>query len=149
MSIQEQVSLSGLAFSDADQSSRQWKSVDWPDLLGGWRWNHASVVLDDPYDRENQQIIVVLGGDMQDEENNSGTPTDTVILLHSNGAESGNSPMWYEGPIMRSARASHAAVVCNGYVYAIGGRKYHGLDLNIMDRIRVLDLLENQHQENP
>ena len=64
-------------------------------------------------------------------------PTNSVVLLN---VGKGNKE-WREGPKMNEKRHGHAVVVCNGWVFAIGG--YNGKwNLNTIEYIRVADLLE-------
>ena len=107
----KQAQQSGLGFVNSDNLSDsvpQWNVNDWPPLLGGWRSGHASVVLD----HDNAQTVVVLGGNKQGQ-----GYTDSVLLL--NLAE--EHKQWREGPPLNEKRCFHAAVVCNGGVYVIGG----------------------------
>ena len=60
--VQEDATLSGLVFTNlAENKEPQWKDKEIPPLLGGWRSHHASVVLENPENQE-EQAIVVLGG---------------------------------------------------------------------------------------
>ena len=112
--LKQQAKQSGLAFLDSDNNSLapNWNTNDWPPLLGGWRRHHDSVVLDHPEQDNNAQTVVVLGGYKQ----NQGL-TNSVQLM--NLAE--ENKQWREGPPLNSNRAYHAAVVCSGGVYVIGG----------------------------
>ena len=114
MELQQQAKQSGLAFLDSDNDSLtpHWNTNDWPALLGGWREYHASVVLDHPEPDDRAQTVVVLGG----KKKNQGL-TNSVQLM--NLAE--ENKQWREGPPLNSNRAYHAAVVCSGGVYVIGG----------------------------
>ena len=111
--LQEQAKQSGFCFLDSDNNSLapHWNTNDWPRLLGGWRQYHASVVLDHP-EKDIAQTVVVLGGRKQ----NQGY-TNSVVLLRL----SDENTQWQEGPPLNDKRAFHAAVVCNGGVYVIGG----------------------------
>ena len=127
--LQQQAEQSGLAFVDLDQNSDvpQWNVIDWPPLLGGWRQNHASVVLDHPEQNGNVQTVVVLGGYTQ--------YSNSVLLL--NLAE--ENKHWREGPPLNNNRAYPAAVVCSGGVYVIGGDNGNS-NLDSVERIAVADL---------
>ena len=132
MTLQRQAEQSGLCFLDSDNNSNEphWNTNDWPPLLGGWRQYHASVVLDHPEQDDRAQTVVVLGGDKQDQRN-----TNSVLLM--NLAE--ENKQWREGPPLNDTRACHAAVVCSGGVYVIGG--WNGSsDLNNIERIDVANL---------
>ena len=130
--LQQQAWQSGLAFVKRDPTNdvTQWNVNDWPPLLGGWRRHHASVVLDHPEQHENAQTVVVLGGYKQ-----SQGYTNSVLLL--NLAE--ESKKWREGPPLNDNRAYHAAVVCSGGVYVIGGHNGSS-PLDSIERIDVENL---------
>ena len=129
--LHEQALRSGLAFFDSDNdnstAASQWNSNEWPPLLGGWRRYHASVVLDHP-GKDNPQTVVVLGGNKQNE-----NYTNSVLLLSL--AE--KNKHWREGPPLNDKRRFHAAVVCNGGVYVIGGRDDESSRLDTIERIDV------------
>ena len=84
---------------------------NWPPLLGGWRYRHATVVLNHP-DKVNAQTVVVLGG-----YRHHGT-TNSVLVLNLDE----ENKQWQAATPMNQSRWGHAAVVCNGGVYVIGGR---------------------------
>ena len=128
MTLQRQAEQSGLCFMDSDNNSLapHWNTNDWPPLLGGWRRSHASVVLDHPEQDDRAQTVVFLGG-----YNNSQGYTNSVLLM--NLAE--ENKQWREGPPLNNRRCCHAAVVCNGGVYVIGG--FNGSSLNSIERIDV------------
>ena len=114
--------------------------------MGGWRLRHASVVHDHPdQDMNNhnnnnkRQTVVVLGG--IDEGYYS---TNSVLVLNLSELDK----QWREGPPINKARCGHAAVVCNGGVYVIGG--YHDNEdndatatLGFMERIDANDMLQS------
>ena len=136
MTLQEQAWQSGLVLLN---ETADWNQNDWPPLKGGWRYNHATVVLDHP-DTENNnnnninqgQTVIVLGGFKEDF-----TITNSVLLLNL-----ANSNMqWREGTPMNKIRREHAAVVCNGGVYVMGG--FLGGALDCMERIDSNDLLQS------
>ena len=52
--------------------------------------------------------------------------------------------MWLEGPPMNELRREHAAVVCNGGVYVVGGGNGK-LRFDSIERIEVVDLLQGSH----
>ena len=135
MTLQEQAWQSGLFLLD---ETAEWNETDWPPLVGGWRDDHATVVLDHPNkdnDSNNKgQTVVVLGG-LQPYY----IPTDSVVEL--NLAES--NKQWREGPPMNTRRWGHAAVVCNGGVYVIGGYNREEGYLDCMERIDSTDLLQS------
>ena len=132
--LKEQAWQSGLVLLE---ETAQWNFEDWPPLEGGWRYRHASVVIEHPdTDNDNnhkRQTVVVLGGRKQ----RQGT-TNTVLVL--NLAESNRQ--WREGPTMNKSRDGHAVVVCNGGIYVVGGYR-EGSCLNCMERINVKDLLQS------
>ena len=123
---------SGLCFLDVDNKyeAPQWNVNDWPPLFSGWRWWHASFVLDHPEQDNNAQTVVVLGGDKQGQ-----GLTNSVLLM--NWTE--ENKQWREGPTLNSKRALHAAVVCSGGVYVIGGHN-GSLRLDSIERIDVAKL---------
>ena len=124
MTLQEQASQSDLVLLN---ETGEWNETDWPRLKGGSRYYHASVVLD--------RAVVVLGGYKHHGE----TATNSVLLL--NLAEP--NKQWREGPPMNMKRDEHAAVVCNGGIYVMGGRNSENQVLNCMERIDVHDLLQS------
>ena len=129
MTLKEQAWQSGLVLSD---DTAEWNENDWPPLEGGWRWFHTSVVLNHP-DNNQEQTVVVLGGyrPRQGE-------LDSIHVL--NLAES--NKQWREGPSMDKKRGHHAAVVCNGGVYVMGGYS-EGSCLNCIERIDANYLLHS------
>ena len=114
MTLQRQAEQSGFCFLDSDNNSLapNWNTNDWPPLLGGWRRSHASVVLNHPEQDNNAQTLVVLGGDKQGQ-----GYTKSVLLLRL----AKENLQWREGPPLNNNRAYHAAVICSGGVYVIGG----------------------------
>ena len=129
--VKDEATLSGLVFTNVTEDEEpQWNDHEIPPLLGGWRDNHASVVVENP-ENEEDQAIVVLGGYIA-----VNPTTDSVILLNvGKGIKE-----WREGPPLNEKRHGHAAVVCNGWVFAIGGNNSRYLDT--IEYIRVADLLE-------
>ena len=126
--LKEQAWQSGLVLSD---ETTEWNENDWPPLEGGWRYYHASVVLN-PTNNNKEQTVVVLGGYRTGQ-----GEVNSILVL--NLAES--NKQWREGPPMNKSRRGHAAVVCNGAVYVIGGD--NGAPLDCMERIDVNDLLRS------
>ena len=131
MTLQEQAWQSGLVvLFDDDETTPEWNRNDWPPLEGGWRSGHASVVLDhfdtdDNHHNHKRQSVVVLGGWKQG-------PGYVNSILVLNLAES--HKQWRGGPPMNQSRHGHAAVVCNGGVYVMGG--YNGRSyLDCIERI--------------
>ena len=106
--LKEQAWQSGLVLLD---ETPEWNSEDWPPLAGGWRYRHASVVLNHT-DNNQEQTVVVLGGYQP-----GLGELDSIHVL--NLAES--NKQWREGPRMNQKRDGHAAVVCNGGIYVMGG----------------------------
>ena len=135
MTLQEQAWQSGLVFSDdMDNNSDvpQWNFNVWPPILGGWRYSHASVVLDHQEQDDSAQTVVVLGG-----ANHRILFTDSVLLL----SLSDENKQWREGPPLSDKRGLHAAVVCNGGVYVIGG-SIGNSRLDTIERIDIEELLQ-------
>ena len=95
--LKEQAWQSGLVLLDEKE---EWNENDWPLLEGGWRQYHASVVLNHP-DNNNEQTVVVLGGDQRE------GYTKSVLVLNL----ADPNKQWREGPPMNKARYGHAAVV--------------------------------------
>ena len=134
--LKEQAWQSGLVLFDENS---EWNETDWPPLEGGWCDEHAAVVLDHPHqdDHHNhnnrRQTVVVLGGFKQGQ-----GYVNSVLAL--NLAEP--NKQWREGPPMNQKRYGHAAVVCNGGVYVMGGNNgFSGLDC--IERIDVHDMLQS------
>ena len=141
--LKQQAWQSGLFLPD---ETAQWNETDWPPLEGGWRFQHATVVLNHHHhprdhtntNRENdthinsaRQTVVVLGGRQHDQ--GSVGPVNSVLVL--NLAES--NKQWREGPPMSKKCDGRAAVVCNGAVYVMGG--YSIIDDEYMDCIERID----------
>ena len=127
--LKEQARQSGLVLSDEPP---EWNFEDWPPLEGEGRYRHASVVLNHT-DNNKEQTVVVLGGYRTGQ-----GELDSILVL--NLAES--NKQWREGPRMNQKRDGHAAVVCNGGIYVMGGDN-GGSDLNCMERIDANDLLRS------
>ena len=128
MTLKEHAWQSGLVLSD-----EKWNETDWPPLKGGWRESPASVVLNHAeQDNTRGQTVVLLGG-----HRNQGT-TDSVLVLNLADL----NKHWREGPSMNKGREEHAAVVCNGSVYVMGGRDHSELYRSI-ERIDASDLLQS------
>ena len=136
--LKEQAWQSDLVLPD---DTAEWNENDWPPLAGR---GHASVVLDHP-DKDNnnnnnnnnnnkRQTVVVMGGIQQ----RRGYVNSILVL---NLAE--YNKQWREGPPMNKARYGHAAVVCNGGVYVMGGDQRVGESLDCIERIDVSELLQS------
>ena len=126
MTLPEQALQSGLVFTNGNNDKvPQWNENDWPPLLGGWRVFHASVVLNHS-EKDNAQTVVVLGGYQNKDATNS------VLVLN---LDEGNK-RWQEAAPMNQTRQEHAAVVCNGGVYVIGGWRERS-SLRTIERIDV------------
>ena len=135
MNTHKQAFLSGMVFADEkDKPKPQWRPPPWPQLLGGRRSGHASVVVH-PSSRNREEVLVVMGGRLRDYGR-----TDSVIHLNI------ESKKWQEGPAMNEKRRRHASVVCNGLVYAIGGSNSSQLDT--IERIPIKDLLTSSSPSN-
>ena len=134
MTLKEQAWQSGLVLSD---DTAEWNFEDWPPLEGGWRTLHTSVVLNHPvksnYNNDKAQTVVVMGGC-----DKGWNTTNSILAL--NLAEP--NIQWREGQPMNQKRNGHAAVVCNGSVYVMGGYS-EGSCLNCIERIDVQDLLQS------
>ena len=119
MTLKEQAWQSGLVLLD---ETAEWDDKDWPPLVGGWRYDHASVVVD--------HTVVVMGGVKQE------GITNSVLVLNLAEPEK----QWREGPPMNQSRRDYAAVVCNGGIYVMGGNN-RGSILDSIDWIDANNLL--------
>ena len=134
--IQEEALLSGLAFRGCDKHTKpKWNSSKWPPFLDGGRDDYASVVVDHA-EKQHQTVVVIAGVDEAD-------GTNCVCLLNV-GEE---TKKWRKGPALNGPRTNHAAVVCNGGVYAIGGYNDRK-KLDTIERIDVEDLLQVPSSNN-
>ena len=94
--LKEQAWQSGLFLPD---ETAQWNETNWPPLEGGWRYDHATVVLNHP-DQDNDsnhnnnkgQTVVVLGG----RQRGQGIVNSVLVL---NLADP-NKQQWRQGPHM-------------------------------------------------
>ena len=121
--MQEKARLSNLVFPETNYDQMpQWKSDTWPPLSGGLRRFHASVVVNG--DKKEKQTVVVIGG------HKGKGVTNSVMLM--------DLERWRKGPSLNQHRGGLAAVVCNGSVYAMGGR----CDGQLLDSIERIDLLD-------
>ena len=127
--LQKQAWQSGLVLLD---ETPEWNFEHWPPLEGDWRSRHASVVLNRT-DNNKEQTVVVLGGYRTGQ-----GELDSILVM--NLAES--NKQWREGPSMDKKRGHHAAVVCNGGVYVMGGYS-EGSCLNCIERIDANYLLQS------
>ena len=132
VTLKEQAWQSGLVLSN---ETAEWNQNDWPPLVGGAREYHTSVVLNhldtDKDSNSKRQTVVVLGGYQADPGS-----LDSVLLLNLADPDM----QWREGPPMNKSREGHAAVVCNGGIYVIGGFNIGSLDC--MERIDAKDILQ-------
>ena len=131
--VKEQASQSGLVLLD---ETPEWNENDWLPLEGGWRERHGTVVLnhsDNEDDNHNHkgQTVVVMGG------HQGQGATNSVLAL--NLADS--NKQWREGPPMNQKRFGHAAVVCNGGIYVMGGDT--GAPLDCIEQIDANELLQS------
>ena len=134
MTLKEQAWQSGLFLSD---ETPEWNEDDWPPLEGGWRYPHATVVLDHldkelHNDNNNGQTVVVLGGHQQGQGD-----VNSVLLLNLADPDK----QWREGTPLNKKRSGHAAAVCNGAVYVMGG--YDEGSFDSIERIDADDLLHS------
>ena len=133
--LKEQAWQSGLVLFDENS---EWNETDWPPFAGGWRDEHAAVVLDHPHEDDHhnhnnrRQTVVVLGG-FQEGQN----ATNSVLLLNLTDPDK----QWREGRPMNQKRCGHAAVVCNGGVYVMGGNNGFS-SLDCIERIDANDILQ-------
>ena len=131
--LKEQAWQSGLVLLN---KTPEWNEDDWPPLEGGWRSLHATVVLHHPNKNDDnnnrRQTVVVMGGWHQRQGG-----TNSVLVLNLADA----NKRWREGPPMNKKRFEHAAVVCNGVVYVMGG--YDEGPLDCIEQIDDDDLLQS------
>ena len=132
--LKEQAWQSGLVLSDG---TAEWNENNWPPLMGGWRYRHATVVLNHPDTDGNdnnpkRQTVVVLGGHQQGQ-----GYAKSVLALNL----ADPNKQWREGPSMTKARYGHAAVVCNRGVYVMGGYTTYS-SLDCIEQINSTDLLQ-------
>ena len=131
--LKEEAWQSGLVLLE---ETAEWNYQDWPSLVGGARGDHATVVLDHPdTDKDNnnkEHTVVVMGGYRTGQ-----GELDSVLTLNL----SHPSKQWREGPPMNRGRSGHAAVVCNGGVYVMGG--YNRVTLDCIERIDANDVLRS------
>ena len=108
----QQAELSGLAFLGSSSSSQQqqqsqaqWQADpnQWPPLAGGRRYGHASVVVQEPYNPQHDQLVVLMGGKHAND-----YATNTVILLPCWKTRTRNE--WMQGPNMNVARRELAGL---------------------------------------
>ena len=136
MTLKQQAWQSGLVLSD---ERVEWDENDWPPLEGGARDFHASVVLDHRDNKDDNrnhkgQTVVVMGGNQQGQ-----GPTSSVLVLNL----SESNKQWREGPTMNKSREEHAAVVCNGGIYVMGGWNRENPVLDCMERMDANNLLKS------
>ena len=132
MALQEQAWYSRLVVLD---ETAQWNFEDWPPLEGGWRRFHAAVVLNHPGTEDNhnkRQTVFVLGGHQTDQ-----GYVNSVLSLNLADPDR----QWREGPPMNQSRRGHAAVVCNGGVYVMGGMTRYSSDC--IERIDANELVQS------
>ena len=125
--LQKQAWQSGLVLLE---ETPEWNFEDWPPLEGGWRCYHASVVLNRT-DNNEEQTVVVLGG-----YRTGYGEVNSILVLNLADPDK----QWREGPPMNKSRRGHAAVLCNGGVYVMGGRNTATLDC--IERIDANDILQ-------
>ena len=134
--MQEEARLSNLVFSDTGKDETpQWKSNSWPPLLGGYRYFPASVVVNG--ETNEKETVVVIGGYTLN------GATNSVLLMDLEK----ETKEWREGPTLKQPRGGLAAVVCNGFVYALKGY-CKGRFLNSIERIDLEDLLKSPSTTN-
>ena len=140
--VREQAKLSGLAFLGSSSSSQQQQSQphwqtdpnQWPPLVGGWRYGHASVVVKAPYNPQHDKLVVVMGGHQVND-----YATNTVILLPC--WQTSTRHEWKQGPNMTVPRRELAAVVCRDHVYVLGGISHGFVTWDTIERISIADLI--------
>ena len=137
MTLKEQAWQSGLVLLD---ETPEWNENDWPPLEGPWRFHHATVVLDNNDHNNNNkgQSVVVTGGYYRGDD-----ITNSVLVLNLADPDK----QWRRGPPMNKQRGKHAAVVCDGGIYVIGGDHLDSSNLDssfdCMERIDSNDLLKS------
>ena len=128
MEIHKQAFFSGLVFADEkDKTEPQWRPAPWPPPFGGNRRYHTSVVVNHPVSKHDE-TVVIIGGVLH----GTYSSTNSVILF------CGDRAKWQQGPPMQESRNGLASVVCNGAVYAIGGKR----DVSSLDSIERINVEE-------
>ena len=125
----EQAWQSGLVLLE---ETPEWNFEDWPPLEGGWRVEHTSVVLNHP-NNNKEQTVVVLGG-----YRTGHGEVNSILVLNMADPDK----QWREVPPMNKKRCGHAAAVCNGGVYVMGGRHRNSI-WDCIERIDSNDLLQS------
>ena len=131
--MQEQAWQSGLVLCDERE---EWNETEWPSLACGWREGHATVVVDHPDAETNTnsgQTVVVMGGSQQDQR-----IVNSTLLLNLADPDK----QWRQGPPMNKGRCGHAAVVCNGGVYVMGGYNHVSI-CDCIERIDANDMVQS------
>ena len=137
MDIHEQAFLSGLVFThDQDKIEPQWRPQTRPPSERGCRSYHASVVVKYP-DTTRDENVVITGGYTR----GFMSETKWTIVFNVGSGE------WQHGPCMQEYRYRHASVVCNGAIYAIGGRGDF-ISNDSIERINIRDLLGPSSSSN-
>ena len=93
-------------------------------------------------DNNKEQTVVVMGGHQQGQ-----CDFNSVLLLNLADPDK----QWQEGPSMNKKRSGHAAAVCNGAVYVMGGYNdeiivmggFNQVPLDSIERIDSNDLLQS------
>ena len=136
MTLKEQAWQSGLVLLN---ETPEWTFEDKPLVEGEGRAFYATVILNHPNENDTNnnnndkgQTVVMLGGRQRPQ----GYVNSVRVL---NLAES--NKRWREGPPMNKSREGHAAVVCNGAVYVMGGGNRGSLDC--IERIDANDILQS------
>ena len=128
-----QAELCGLTFVD-NQEEPHWQVTDWPPLPFESRAIHASVVVNDPgghNSKTGRTTVVVLSSTHE---------SNMVHVLHVDDMT--QNLCWRVGPSMNQTRLFLAAVICRGYVYAVGGK------FDTIERIGIQDLLGNSSKSS-
>ena len=140
--------LSGLTFTDSHQEAPNWQVADWPPLPFDLSEHDAS---------ETSVACVVVQNPTS---HNCQSGTSTVVLLSTHDEsnmvhllqvdDTTQTLCWRIGPSMNRTRKDSAAVVCRGYLYAIGGMCMDSDDrLDTMERIDIQELVGSSSHGSP
>ena len=141
--------FSGLTFTTDNEAAPNWQVADWPPLPFDLSEHNAcdtsvaSVVVQNPAAGHNSK---------------SGTSTVVVLSTHNESNmvhflevdDTTQNLCWRIRPSMNRTRLSLAAVVCRGYLYAIGGMCMNSEErLDTMERIDIQELLGSSLHGSP
>ena len=128
-------------------SQSQWQvKVSWPQMMEDNRQVHGTVLVSstkhhqasvNPNCFQCSTALVVLGGEINSTKSGRSKEQTNSVRLLEIPTDPSDFPKWRDGPPMNRPRSRFDAVVCNGAVYAIGGR-----NVATIERIEINDLLD-------